>query len=394
MTESQSHIHNEILTEDRESLEGAHFKTEYRNRNVVLDPANQKTHFYNLQAEATLSSLDSNVDTFISKDQYLHEVSLQNRTDQISKRENVAIAQFGLPKDTPNDGMEGDDEYEEDIEEQNNKRIRQMDNDLKEKSLDPLRLDLNLSEGPINTTGVSTNEIIFSPGGNEALVFVPSSSYISDMEGKAYSSSKVVSNPEHDQDKNLIMPQALDSNKAQQFLKPSGKNDPNVETPDDTILMERPPNYLLTRPRGERPTTVGQSAESPKISRLLKSKTSQHDSFSTQNRSPRLSPRKNEREDHFKQKYEHRDKSIQRRMEDNRISLLTAQASTTDDTDHLFSAEPSPRLQPGFPREQLFHQHPDNVTAYHDITTSHSERDEDDPSGIMVSLFQKHKILS
>ena len=51
--------------------DGRNFDIGYMNRNVVLDPEHQQTRFYNLQAESTLSSLDSNLDPYIPKDLYL-----------------------------------------------------------------------------------------------------------------------------------------------------------------------------------------------------------------------------------------------------------------------------------------------------------------------------------
>ena len=44
--------------------------------NIILDPTNQQTRFYNLQAEATLSSLESNIDPAAIKDKYYFEYNL------------------------------------------------------------------------------------------------------------------------------------------------------------------------------------------------------------------------------------------------------------------------------------------------------------------------------
>ena len=102
--------------------DGRNFDIGYMNRNVVLDPEHQQTRFYNLQAESTLSSLDSNLDPYIPKDPYLPPVSPNSRKQFISNREaNVAENVFVLTSHT--DGVEGDDEYEEEIESRPDKQI-------------------------------------------------------------------------------------------------------------------------------------------------------------------------------------------------------------------------------------------------------------------------------
>ena len=67
-TGSERSTHSDDVQREEESATSSSY---YTQRNVVLDPTNQQTRFYNLQAEATLSSLDSNTDVYIAKEQII-----------------------------------------------------------------------------------------------------------------------------------------------------------------------------------------------------------------------------------------------------------------------------------------------------------------------------------
>ena len=74
-------------------------------------------------------------------------------------------------------------------------------------------------------------------------------------------------------------------------------------------------------------------------------------------------------------------------------SLLLAQASTTDDTDNLYSTEhstdPSPRRLPELPytREQLPYLNRDIAIPYHDALPSTIEKDDEETAGIIDIFF-------
>ena len=264
------------------------------------------------------------------------------------------------------------------------------------KKSDSLRLDLDLSESSINAIGEGPSEIMFSPGGNEAYVFTQASPEHPNPEGLPYDPSKhVTTQPQHKEKHINTKEEDLDFTKRQLPLMPTKQTyrQRGIGTPReifDEIFIERPKDHLTTYPRGERPTTVGQSDDSPNKAIQLRNKgrNVQKNMTSMPNRSPRPSPGKKGR-DHREQQREH----IQGRLEDIKTSLLATQVSTTDDTDNVYStehsAEPSPRPLPVLPypysltREQFLHQNPDNLTAYRDIAAPTSERDEDDVAGII-----------
>ena len=92
----------------------------------------------------------------------------------ISKKDDKVTEKVFIPT-RHTDGVEGDDEYEEDVEERKDRANMDSKKEHRAKNMEQLELNLNLSEGPINQTQEQLNEIIFSPGGNEVYVFAPSS---------------------------------------------------------------------------------------------------------------------------------------------------------------------------------------------------------------------------
>ena len=320
-----------MASNEKESRDRGNFDIGYISKNVVLDPDNQQTRFYNLQAESTLSSLDSNLDPYLSKDPYLSAVSPHTPKELISKTDDKVTENIFIPP-RHTDGVEGDDEYEEDVEEQKDRANVDSKKEERAKNIEQLQLNLNLSEGPINQTQEQLNEIIFSPGGNEVYVFAPSSSAHSNV---------------------LNISQGQASSLQQS--------------------SEKPKNLVPTYPRGERPTTVGQSDDSPKKNTLLQQNTVSIQKAFAPNRSPRIST------------------SLMRHKQ----SLLLAQASTTDDTDNLYSTEhstdPSPRRLPELPytREQLPYLNRDIAIPYQDVLPSASEKDDEDTTGKINHILYK-----
>ena len=323
---------------------GRNFDIGYMNRNVVLDPEHQQTRFYNLQAESTLSSLDSNLDPYIPKDLYLPPVSSNSPKQFISNREdNVAENVFVLTSHT--DGVEGDDEYEEEIESRPDKQIIHPQKERNIKDTERLQINLDLSEGPMNQTQENLNEIIFSPGGNEAYVFAP---------------ANVADSPQI-QHKS---PQQSDSAKDVQFV--SQNTDSRYFSDIKEPSSDRRETLLPIHPRGERPTTVGQSDDSPKKNpQTLQNTNPVQKNFGPPSRSPRLSS------------------SLLKHKQ----SLLLAQVSTTDDTDYLYSTEhstdPSPRRLPELPntREHLPYLNRDMAIPYQDVLPSPREKDDEELTG-------------
>ena len=324
--------------------DGHNFDIGYMNRNVVLDPELQQTRFYNLQAESTLSSLDSNLDPYIPKDPYLPPVSPSSPKQLILNRDaNVAQNVFVLTSHT--DGVEGDDEYEEEIESQSDKQVIHAQKERKVKDTEGLQINLDLSEGPMNQTQENLNEIIFSPGGNEAYVFAPAN----------VSDSLQMQHKSHQQ---------ADSAKDMQFVSQNTDSRYNGDIKEPS--SERTKNLLPIHPRGERPTTVGQSDDSPKKNtQTLQNIIPVQKNFGPPSRSPRLSS------------------SLLKHKQ----SLLLAQVSTTDDTDYLYSTEhstdPSPRRLPELPntREHLPYLNRDMAIPYQDVLPSPREKDDDELTG-------------
>ena len=99
---------------------------------------------------------------------------------------------------------------------------------------------------------------------------------------------------------------------------------------------------------------------------------------STQGRSPRIIEAKKDKPDKF----------LQGRLEE--MKAYMNRASTTDDTDNVYStehsADPSPRLLPELPsiftRDEFLHLNSDNIPPYHDIGVTTGEREEE-ASGII-----------
>ena len=334
--------------EDRHSKENVdkrNFEIGYIAKNVVLDPDNQQTRFYNLQAESTLSSLDSNLDPYLSKDLYLPSVSPKTSKELIPNTDTMSSENVYV-RTSRTDGGEGDDEYEEELEDQSDKANLIVQKEQMTKHMEGLHLDLNLSEGPINQTQDNLNEIIFSPGGNEAYVFAPTNAMnTSQTQDKSYQQSTV------------------DNTKDVQIGR-INMDQKNVEDRED-LPIEKTKNLSSIHPRGERPTTVGQSDDSPKKNAQMQQNLSLIQKQLVPSRSPRLSSA----------------------LLKHKQSLLLAQVSTTDDTDNLYSTEhstdPSPRRLPDVPytRDQLPFLNRDLAIPFQDVLPSPREKDDEELTG-------------
>ena len=293
----------------------------------------------------------------------------------------MKAAHIKLVQEISNDSGEGgDDEDEEDEEERIEKKQMERGKESQSKRVDSFPLDLNLSEGSLNTGGEASSEIMFSPGGNEAYVFTQASPEHHNPQDRTYHPSKIGRTPKSHKDEHVKTIQedtALADGNLSAMLSGQTRPEKEVGTPReifDEIFIERSKDAAPLHPRGERPTTVGQSADSPNkvTQQKIKGRNIHKNVPPMSNRSPRLSPRKTGKGD-----------QIQERLEDYKSSLFAAQISTTEDTDNVYStehsADPSPRRLPALPysltRDQYL-QHPDNLTVQRDITATVSERDE------------------
>ena len=375
-TEELPSSQNRILSTDYASAEQNAYGLDYISENIILDPGNQQTRFYNLQAEATLSSLDSNMDPSTVKDP-----RSTGPQEEHSSGGELNVAQTNLVQEAHNDGIEGDDEYEEDQDDQKERLQNRKWNERQDNTPESLQLSLNLSEGPINVTQLSSNEIIFSPGGNEAYVFAQSSTQPSNLETNTENHSKSTRGTVYDRNRHFKTTSPnLELESSELLTNPMGEiHYRNARTSDDEVGIESSKTYAVVLPRGERPTTVGQSDDSPKKNVQGKPKFGvlQKDLPATQIRSPRIHPVKKDKEDKF----------LTGRLEEMKAYM---KASTTDDTDNVYStehsADPSPRRLPELPsilsREEFLHLNPDNIPPNDDIGATTSERDEEEVSGI------------
>ena len=329
----------------KEIVDKRNFEIGYIAKNVVLDPDNQQTRFYNLQAESTLSSLDSNLDPYLSKDLYLPSVSPKTSKELVPKNDTMSSENVYV-RTSRTDGGEGDDEYEEELEDQSDKANLIVQKEQTTKYMEGLHLDLNLSEGPINQTQDNLNEIIFSPGGNEAYVFAPTNAMNTSQSPDISYQQSTVDNTKDNQ------------------IERMKKDQKNVEDRED-LPIENSKNLSYIHPRGERPTTVGQSDDSPKKNAQMQQNLSLIQKQLVPSRSPRLSSA----------------------LLKHKQSLLLAQVSTTDDTDNLYSTEhstdPSPRRLPDVPytRDQLPFLNRDLAIPFQDVLPSPREKDDEELTG-------------
>ena len=377
-TGSERSTRSDDAQREEESAPSSSYDTQ---RNVVLDPTNQQTRFYNLQAEATLSSLDSNTDVYFAKEQNIPDEHSNSERQPPSIKQNVEGDRPTLVQGLSNDGVEGDDEYEEDIEENDESKLKiQKQGPIKPFSA--LSLDLDLSEGKIDGTEGNTNEIIFSPGGNEFVVFAASSSDHSKLIQS--DSTRFVAGSRTDNDEPTKLPTTnIDIGAFQPGSKNVDETLPkNVESFDIKAHSVRSTKKQARKPRGERPTTVGQSADSPikgakqkgKGIKLPRDPPTSSTVFMT-------SPMKSTKDDHSQHS------QMQNRHEYYKTIL---QASTTEDTDNFYStehsADPSPRHMAELPylqkRGKLLNINTDIAIPINEATASVSERDDDDASGI------------
>ena len=377
-TSSERSTHTDDVQREEESATSSSY---YTQRNVVLDPTNQQTRFYNLQAEATLSSLDSNTDVYIAKEQIIPDEHSKSEIQPHSIKENVEGNQPTLVQGLPNDGVEGDDEYEEDIEENDESKVK-IQKQTQIKPFSALSLDLDLSEGKLDGKEGNTNEIIFSPGGNEFVVFAAASSDHSKL--ITSDSTRFVAGSQTGNDEHTKSPT---SNIDIGTFQPGSKNmdetlPKNVKSFDIKAFSARSTKKPSRQPRGERPTTVGQSADSPIKGTRQKGKgTKLPRDPPTNNTVLMTSPRKNTKDDHTQHS------QMQNRHEYYKTIL---QASTTEDTDNFYSTEhstdPSPRHLTELPympkRGRLLNINTDIAMPINEATASISERDDDDAAGI------------
>ena len=377
-TGSEISARSDDVQHEEESAPSSSYHTQ---RNVVLDPANQQTRFYNLQAEATLSSLDSNTDVHVAKEQNIPDEHSKSEIQPHSIKQNVEDNRPILVQGLPNDGVEGDDEYEEDVEENDESKVK-IQKQGQNKPFSALSLDLNLSEGKLDGKKGNTNEIIFSPGGNEFVVFAASSSDHSKLNPS--DSTRFVAGSQTGNDENTKLPT---TNIDVGTFQPASKNidetlPKNIESFDIKAFSVRSTKKPARQPRGERPTTVGQSADSPIKGAKQKGRgTKLPRDTATNNTVLMTSPRKSTKDDHTQHS------QMQNRHEYYKTIL---QASTTEDTDNFYSTEhstdPSPRHMTELPyiqkRGKLLHINTDIPMPINEATASVSERDDDDATGM------------